>query len=156
MLRTFAKGNIVFTDADMPYSFDYILQAVSNLKDADVVIGSRYIKKDKNSPYPKYRYFLSRGFAYFANSALSLNLTDTQCGFKAFKNQAAKKIFSLAKINDFCFDVEILYIARQMGFKIVELPVTMRRFRTHTKVKTIKDSLKMFRSVLQIKKHGIK
>lgn len=150
-----AKGKyILFMDADMAYPFDYIISAVAFLQDSDIVIGSRYIDTVEFNPYPIHRRLLSWGFANYVNRTLHLNITDTQCGFKAFRADAAKNIFSYTKINDFTFDVELLFIAQQLGYKILELPVTMQRCGSSTKVKMFRDSAKMFNQVLQIKKQN--
>ena len=58
----------------------------------------------------------------FIQALLLPGIWDTQCGFKAFTKEAAERIFSLIKINQFGFDVEILALAKKMGYKIKEVP----------------------------------
>lgn len=150
-----AKGKYIFyMDADRAYPFSYILDGIILLKEADVVIGSRYLCAAKYNPYPFHRRILSRSFAYLVDKSLHLDVTDTQCGFKAFRSDAAKTIFSLSKVNDFSFDVEALYIARQLGYQIKELPVSMQCFGNCTKVKAIRDSAKMFQQVRNIRRRN--
>ena len=55
---------------------------------------------------------------------MGLPYKDTQCGFKAFKRAAAQVIFRLQTIERWGFDPEILFIARKLGYTIVEVPVT--------------------------------
>lgn len=77
-------------------------------------------------------------------------IKDTQCGFKLFNAKTAKDIFSKSKINGYAFDVEILHIARLKGYKIKEYPVLWID-RLDSKMKIIRDALKMLKEVIKIK-----
>ena len=79
------------------------------------------------------------------------NLSDFQCGCKAFTNEATKKIFSLCEIDGFAFDLEALMIATRLKYKIVEIPVKIINHR-ESKVNIIKDTLKMLSDLRKIKK----
>lgn len=77
-------------------------------------------------------------------------LQDTQCGFKCFSAQAAQELFSRQTITGWSFDVEILYMARQRGYAIIELPVPWY-YSEHSHINPIRDTWRMFLDVLRIR-----
>ena len=77
-------------------------------------------------------------------------IKDTQCGFKLFRTDVAKKIVSYQMINGFAFDVELLYIAKKMGYRVLEAPVKWKHVE-FSRVNVIKDTFGMFLSILFIK-----
>lgn len=148
-----ATGDIcLFTDADLSTPIYEIKKVIHTLStEIDVFVGSRaldysMIKKHQ----PKYREFMGKTFNFFVQMLVMKGIKDTQCGFKAFKCEAAKKIFSIAKINGFGFDVEILYLARKNGYKIAEIPVEWYNDESTT-VSPIKDSVKMFWEIIKVR-----
>ena len=52
-----------------------------------------------------------------------LPFQDTQCGFKLFKSSAAREIFTRQQLDGFGFDVEVVFIARKLGYRVLEVPV---------------------------------
>ena len=123
-----AKGDYkIFTDADNSTSIDQIEKMWPEFeKGLDVVIGSRDVKGavlNPPQPWPR-RVILGEGFKLYRKIIIGLwEIEDTQCGFKGFKKEAAEKIFQKSKISGWTFDVEILILAKQMGYKIKEIPV---------------------------------
>lgn len=121
-----AKGQYrLFTDADNSTSiaqFDNMLPYFS--QGCDVVIGSRAVRGSKLEPaQPFYKQLLGK-LANLIIQAVNLpGIWDTQCGFKAFTEKAAEDIFSKAKVNGWGFDIEILALARRLGYRIKEIPV---------------------------------
>ena len=130
-----AKGEIrLFTDMDQATPIEETEKLLPFVGVGyDVVIGSRSIKR-KGSPFS--RRIMSRGMIVLRKLMVGLyNIHDTQCGFKMFTDGAANKLFK--KIYDFHhgfskihgsnvaagFDVELLYLANKMGYKIKEVPV---------------------------------
>jgi dolichyl-phosphate beta-glucosyltransferase len=77
-------------------------------------------------------------------------LSDSQCGCKAFRNHAAKKIFSNATVDRFAFDFEALLIANKIGYRIAEYPVKVINH-GDSKVNVLKDSLKMLSDLYKMK-----
>jgi dolichyl-phosphate beta-glucosyltransferase len=76
---------------------------------------------------PLYRQIGSRGFLWFMRTIVGLpGINDTQCGFKFFRHDAAKELFRRQKIDAYMFDVEILAIARRLGYRIQQVPVRWR------------------------------
>ncbi|MDO8601447.1 MAG: glycosyltransferase family 2 protein [bacterium] len=117
----------VFTDADNSTSIDQVERMWPEFeKGFDVVIGSRDVKGAVlNPPQPFLRkVILGDGFKLYRKIIIGLwGLEDTQCGFKGFKKEAALKIFPKSKVSGWTFDVEILILAKKMGYKIKEIPV---------------------------------
>jgi len=78
-------------------------------------------------------------------------IRDTQCGFKLFRREAAQATFSRRKIDGFAFDVEILYIARKLGFRVAELPVIWVNDEA-SRVDPVRHSIQMFRDIVRIRR----
>ena len=151
----FAAGeHIVFTDADLPYMPENIGKACKMLReDYDLVLGSR-IKSQSGKSYPWYRTVLSKGFGALTNSVLHLKEKDTQCGFKAFRYDVAQEIFKRVSLAGWGFDVEIIFIAKKLGYKIGRLPVELFHENKISKIKVLKDAKKMAGEVFQIRKNN--
>ena len=118
---------IIFFDIDLATPLEAVRIFLNAKKDQDrIVIGSRRLDQSKiavsESPL---RVFLGQGFTRMSN-ILVPGITDFTCGFKCFSAPVAKKIFSLAKIDRWGFDTEILYIAKLHGFEIKQIPVSWR------------------------------
>jgi glycosyltransferase involved in cell wall biosynthesis len=121
-----ATGNIrLFTDADNSTSIDQFDKMIPLFKEGcGVVIGSRAMRGAKlDPPESFFRQVVGKVLNILIQLFLLPGLWDTQCGFKAFTDEAAEKIFSISKISGWGFDVEILALAHRMGYKIKEIPV---------------------------------
>ncbi len=125
-----ASGDVIgFSDADNKTPITEFDKIEPRLRGGvDVVIGSRAMRASKiERPQPLYRRLGSRGFAIFMQNAVGLRgIVDTQCGFKFFQGDVARDLFRRQQIDGYMFDVEILYIARQRGYRIEEVPVRWR------------------------------
>jgi dolichyl-phosphate beta-glucosyltransferase len=150
-----AEGDyIMFTDADLAYGTDVIREVYETFKknpDADMVIGSRNLSKDGYEGYTAIRKLASKVYIKVLSVIGGFKLSDSQCGCKAFTGKAAKKIFSLCEVNRFAFDFECILWAVKFGMKIVEMPVKIINHR-ESKVNVLKDSFKMVRDILKMKK----
>ncbi|MBI4034145.1 MAG: glycosyltransferase family 2 protein [Candidatus Brennerbacteria bacterium] len=121
-----AKGALrLFMDADNSTSVDQVNKMLPYFKEGyDVVIGSRDIKgAELVPPQPFYKRTLGNVGNLIIQTLLLPGIWDTQCGFKCFSEEAAVKVFSIAKINRWGFDVEALALAKKMGYRIKEIPV---------------------------------
>ena len=98
---------------------------------------------------------MSKGMIKVICIIAGFNLTDSQCGFKAFKGDCARRVFSFATINGWAFDLELLLTAQKLGYKIKEFPVKIINHR-ESKIHLAGDSLRMLRDLLKIKKHVAK
>jgi glycosyltransferase involved in cell wall biosynthesis len=148
-----ARGEIcLFTDADLssPIAeaeklFDAIRQG------GDIAIGSRWIRAElQTERQPLYRQAFGRIFNLLLRLVLGLHFRDTQCGFKAFRREAAQQIFARQKIERWGFDPEILFLARRMGFRTVEVPVIWAHSEG-TRLHPFRDGLRMFGDVMRIR-----
>jgi dolichyl-phosphate beta-glucosyltransferase len=94
----------------------------------DVAIGSRSMRDSQiERRQPLYRQLGGKGFGLFMHAVVGLKgITDTQCGFKFFTRAAAREIFSRQQIDGYMFDVEILVLARRLGFGIQQVPIRWR------------------------------
>jgi dolichyl-phosphate beta-glucosyltransferase len=125
----FAKGRIrLFTDADNSTDISYFEKMRPFFdKRCDIVISTRDSKDAKGAtqeisqPWHK-RFMGNLGNLYIQIMAVP-GIWDTQNGFKAFRDYAAEKIFMMAKINRWAFDVEALALARKFGYKIGIIPI---------------------------------
>jgi glycosyltransferase involved in cell wall biosynthesis len=119
-----------FLDADLatpPTELDKLFAALAN--GADVAIGSRIqadgtdLRLAGRKPQPLLRRVMGKLFRLLATRPLLGDIRDSQCGAKAFKAQAAQKLFSQQQIRRWTFDIEILYLAKRAGMKVAQIPV---------------------------------
>lgn len=150
-----AEGDIVmFTDADLAYGTDVIKEVYETFQknpDADMVIGSRNLHKDGYEGYTAIRRLASKIYIKVLSIVGGFKLSDSQCGCKAFSGEAVKKIFPRCEVNRFAFDFECILWAVKFGMKIVEMPVKIINHR-ESKVNVLKDSFRMIKDLLKMKK----
>lgn len=122
-----AKGEwILFTDADLSAPIGELakLEAAVEAGQAQVAIGSRALDRSLIERHqPGLREAVGRFFNLVMRIVTGLPFKDTQCGFKLFEARAAKDIFSRLRLDGFGFDVEALYLARRLGYRVREVPV---------------------------------
>jgi dolichyl-phosphate beta-glucosyltransferase len=152
---------VLYTDADLVYPIEGVEPFIVALRDgADVAIGSRshprtlFALHPRHFSYIYHRYLVGRTYINVVNRLLALGVTDTQAGFKCFRGDAARTIFERSTLFDFAFDVEALFIARQLGLRIVELPVYFLYLGEQSSVQLLKDSVRMLRDLLKIRANG--
>jgi len=117
---------LLFTDADYPYEIAAVESCFAEFeKGADVVIGSRNLPGSDRGRERLKRRLISRIGNAVARLLILPGITDTQAGFKCFRSDAARKVFALARIDGWGFDIEVLFIARLLGFTIREVPVRL-------------------------------
>ena len=150
-----ATGDVrMFTDADLAYGTGVIKQvadAFANNPDAEMVIGSRNLDKSGYEGYTFLRKIMSKVYIKVLCIAGGFKLSDSQCGCKAFRADAAEKIFSRCEVNGFAFDFEAILWAVKMKMKIVEIPVRVINH-GESKVRIIRDTVKMLRDLAKMKK----
>lgn len=156
-----AKGDyVLFTDLDQATPIPEVEKLLLWFsKGFDVVIGSR---SGRREGAPLTRIAMARGFMFLRSILLGLHgITDTQCGFKAFRQDVARKIFGRLKLygNGHAvqgsmvtagFDVEVLFLAKKLGFKIKEVPVEWHYVETR-RVNPVKDSWQGLMDILKIR-----
>lgn len=142
----------LFSDADNSTSIDQVEKMWPEFKNGhEVIIGSRDIKGAVLPvPQGKMRILLGNTFNLIVQAVAGLwGIWDTQCGFKGFTRKAAESIFPKCQIDRFAFDVEALVLAKRLGLKIKEIPITWIND-PESRVK-FKNMVKMLIEVFQIK-----
>ena len=117
---------VLFSDADesAPIAEVEKLVHAADTGGHCVVIGSRALDRSLIGRHqPKYREHIGRLFNINVRLVTGLRVADTQCGFKLFRRETARRIAAKQRIERFGFDVEQLYIARKLGYSIAEVPV---------------------------------
>lgn len=144
---------VLFADADNStplYQVDKLLKFVDQY---DVVIGSRYSNGGKLAKSQSLvRILGSRGLNLVIQLLADRGIKDTQCGFKLFEAKAAKEIFTRQTFDRFSFDIEILAIARKLGYKVREAGIIWYDD-PHSTVNPIKDGMRMLTDSWQVRKN---
>ena len=153
-----SRGEIIlFTDADMSTPIEEIDKLIGWLKNGyQISIGSRALPDSEIKRYSAwYRQIMGKTFNGIIRFILNLDYHDTQCGFKCFRNDVALEIFKSIKHCGFSFDVEMLFIAKNQGIKVKEVPVRWYNS-PDSKVKIIQDSSIMLWDVLKLRLESFK
>ncbi len=148
-----ARGRIaLFTDADLSSPIEESRQLFAALRAGnDVAIGSRALDRSLITVHQSgFRETAGIIFNGFVRIFTGLPFHDTQCGFKAFVLDRTRIIFEQQRIERFGFDPEILFIAKQHGLRIAEVPVHWAHDEA-TKVHVFRDSLLMFSDLAVIR-----
>jgi glycosyltransferase involved in cell wall biosynthesis len=149
-----ARGSYVFfSDADLSVPVDTLpvfLEALSAGR-CDVAVGSRQSPGAViEVPQPAYRRLLGDGYSRLSRAMLRLPVSDVTCGFKGFRGEVARDLFSRQRLRDWSFDSEILYLARRRGYRVLEIPVRWRDDRA-TKVRLSRDIAGSFWGLVRIR-----
>lgn len=147
-----AKGEYRFmADVDFSMPVDEISKFLPpKLEEPQVAIASREQQGAQRIGEPFYRHLIGRVFNALVQTLVLPGLQDTQCGFKCFSAAAAEEIFPNQTLEGWSFDVEVLTIARQLGYEVLEVPVTWT-FQPGSRMSIFKDSWKMFKDLLLIR-----
>jgi dolichyl-phosphate beta-glucosyltransferase len=143
---------VIFIDADLPYELYAIDEFLKALRQGyDLAIGSRVLPGSQVKGVPALRYAAGQIFSWMVQGVLSTGIPDTQCGFKSFTSVAAREIFRRLTISGFGFDVEMLFIARKLGFSIQPIAVHMIEHRHRSRVRLFVDSIRMFSNLFTVR-----
>ncbi|MBI4824097.1 MAG: glycosyltransferase family 2 protein [Nitrospirae bacterium] len=152
-----SKGSLILiSDADMSTPIEEIEKLIPFIESGfDIAIGSRGLKESEIAlRQPWHRENMGKIFNIFVRGFLVRGIKDTQCGFKLFKAESAKRIFEKCTIAGFSFDVEALFLARRMGYKIKEVPIRWLDS-PDSKVRIIQEPAKMLIDLLRIRLYWI-
>ena len=151
-----ARGEYRFIcDADLSMPIEQVNRFIPpTFADPEIVIGSREIAGAVRYHEPTYRHLIGRVFNTLVRWAALPGLQDTQCGFKCFHRTAAEAIFPLQALPGMSFDVEVLFIARRLGFRIQEVPIDWY-FDPDSRVRLVQDSLRMFTDLIAIRRNAL-
>lgn len=147
-----AGSFILFADADGATPIAELERLEAALQQgADVAIGSRALHAEGVQLQTRwYRRLIGRVFHWFVTLLGVRGFADTQCGFKLFTGPAARAIFSRARIDRFAFDVEVLLIARRLGYRVAEVPVNWQH-KPGSRINLVTDSGRMLLDLLRLR-----
>jgi dolichyl-phosphate beta-glucosyltransferase len=156
-LRTGAlssKGDyVLLTDADLSTPIEELSKLMHLIHNnvCDIAIGSRALALSQIlKKQPWWRQSMGKLFNRIVKALLIKDFDDTQCGFKLFTGESARKLFKEARVNRFAYDVEILALAKKYGYRIREVPIIWVNS-PQSKVNPLTDSVQMFFDLLKIR-----
>jgi glycosyltransferase involved in cell wall biosynthesis len=143
---------VIFADADLSWPVADLARFVGLVDpvDAPVVIGSREGFGARRIGEPSYRHIMGRAFNRVVQAVAVPGIEDSQCGFKALSRDAAREVFRRQRIDGFGFDVEILYVARHLGYPIRVVPLHWEH-KENSRVMPVRDTLFMLTDVLRVR-----
>lgn len=146
---------ILLTDADLSTPIEDLDALYRALGEHDVVIGSRALALSRiGQQQAIHRRWMGKTFNRIMRALTGLPFADTQCGFKLFRPDAARRVFAEASIDRFAYDVEALLIADKLGYSIGEVPVRWDNS-TDSRVRLVRDSFRMLLDVVRARlRHG--
>lgn len=139
-----AQGEYRFMcDVDLSMPLEEINRFLPpTLQDFEIAIASREAPGAVRHDEPYYRHMVGRIYNGLIRALALPGLQDTQCGFKCFKGTVAEDIFPRQTISGWSFDVEVLFIARLSGYRIIEIPVNWY-YNPYSKISVVGDSFRM-------------
>src|SRR6266436_4591002 len=121
-------------------------------RDLQIIVGNR---QHPNSQIIRHQSWMREGMGKTFNALVrwlaGIEIRDTQCGFKGFRQAASRAIFERQRTDGFSFDVEVLLLAKALGFGVKEMPVHWSNS-PDSKVRVVSDSLKMLRDVAVVRR----
>ncbi len=148
-----ARGAVrVFLDADGSVGPEEIGKNLHYIEEGyDIFVGSRILTAEAQVLKVKwYRELIGKIFNFFVRKFLFADIKDTQCGFKMFKGATIEPLFSRVYLRGFGFDIEFLYLAFKLGYKVKEGAVSWRHV-PGSKINIMTDSIRMFFNILQVR-----
>lgn len=144
---------ILLTDIDFSVPITFLARFWQLRQKADIVIATRRHPKSKVLVHQgALRELSGRGFTALTRGWLGINVSDVTCGFKLFERAAAQTIILKTTINRFAYDAEVLFLAKQMGFSVIEEPVDWKNDHRSTVVFP-GDLVTSFVDLLRIRYH---
>jgi dolichyl-phosphate beta-glucosyltransferase len=148
-----ARGEyILFSDADLSTPIEEVEKLLRELRaGSDVAIASRGLPESKLvKRQPWYRELVGRVGNLLVRALAVRGIADTQCGFKLFPREIARRVFPAQRLTGAAFDVEVLFIVRHAGWKIAEVPVTWIDS-PETRFSRVRDSLDALKDLFRIR-----
>jgi dolichyl-phosphate beta-glucosyltransferase len=140
-------------DADLSMPIEWVNRFIPpTLSKFDVAIASREGPGAVRYNEPAYRHIGGRLINTMIRWLALPGLQDTQCGFKCFRAAVAEDLFRLQTLPGWSFDIEIIYLARKRGMRIVEVPIHWY-FNPETKLHAYKDAIQMAKDILKIRRN---
>ncbi len=146
-----ARGEYrLMCDADLSMPIEETVKFLApDVAGFDIVIASREAPGSVRYNEPRYRHLGGRLINLIIRLLILPGLQDTQCGFKCFRAEAADDLFKRQTLMGWSFDIELLFIARRHGYRIIEVPIDWY-YRTESKVNAVSDAMRMIHDIFQI------
>jgi dolichyl-phosphate beta-glucosyltransferase len=146
---------LLFSDADLAAPIEEVEKLWAAVeKGAPIAIGSRPLRESRlEVRQPWYRELAGRAFNLAVQLFAVKGIKDTQCGFKLFKKDVARDVFSRCKLDGFGFDFESLMIARDLGYEIAEVPIRWAH-QEGSKVNMLRDGARMLVELVKLRLAG--
>jgi len=147
-----AGGDFRFIcDADLSMPIEEVNRFLPPaLDDYDIAIASREVPGAVRHNEPAYRHWIGRVFNLLVRTMAVPGFQDTQCGFKCFTADAAEALFPLQRIDGWTFDVELLFVALRLGYRVKEVPIHWYYF-PGSRVRMVRDSFLMLSDLFRIR-----
>ena len=116
----------------------------------EVLIASREAPGARRIGEPWHRHVMGRVYNLIVQALALPGLNDTQCGFKLFSARAADDLFRRARLGGWGFDPEVLFLARRLGYAVVEVPIEWH-YSADSRVRPVSDTLEMVRDLARIR-----
>jgi dolichyl-phosphate beta-glucosyltransferase len=140
-----------FCDADLSMPVEEIEHFLPPFSgEADISIGSREAMGAHRFGEPILRHLTGRIFSLAVKWLVMGGYEDTQCGFKCFRGAIVESLFTRQQFDGWTFDVELLYLASRLGYRIREVPIPWY-YQADSRVRLVSDSLSMFIDLLRIR-----
>ena len=147
-----ARGEVIaFVDADMETDPRDLGALLGTLEDNDVAVGSRTLDASSVAERSSHRAMMTRTFGVVVATLMHLPMSDTQCGFKAFKGSIAKLLFHGSRVDRYAFDVEVLNLAARLGLRTQEVPVRWSEV-DGSHIRPFSDALQMLADVARTRR----
>ena len=146
---------LLFSDADLAAPIEEVEKLITAVEQGtQIAIGSRPLKESNlEIRQPWYREMAGRAFNLMVQTLAVRGIKDTQCGFKLFRQDVSQDVFSRCKLDGYGFDFESLMIARDLGYKIAEVPIRWSH-QEGSKVNMLRDGVRMLFELLKLRFMG--
>ncbi|MBL8087337.1 MAG: glycosyltransferase family 2 protein [Chthonomonas sp.] len=148
---------LLFSDADLAAPIEEIEKLLPKIREGyEIAIGSRPLRESRlEIRQPKYREYAGRAFNQVVQMLAIRGIQDTQCGFKVFTKPVARDVFARCTLDGFSYDFEALMIARDLGYKIAEVPIRWAH-QEGSKVRFLRDGSRMLLDLVRLRLKGRK
>ena len=146
---------LLFSDADLAAPIEEVEKLITAVEQGtQIAIGSRPLQESNlEIRQPWYREMAGRAFNLMVQTLAVRGIKDTQCGFKLFRQDVSQDVFSRCKLDGYGFDFESLMIARDLGYKIAEVPIRWSH-QEGSKVNMLRDGVRMLFELLKLRFMG--
>ncbi len=150
-LAAAAGAWVLVTDADLSAPIEDLARLEAHRDEAEVVLGSRAVADSRITTHqPLYRELMGKTFNLMVRLAGVRGIHDTQCGFKLLAGDAARRLAAELTVDRFAWDVELVWLARRRGYRVVEVGVSWANSPA-SRVDPLFDSLSMLRDLVRFR-----